>query len=71
VAVNHNKVFYYLLPLTRCTHGPKHVVSEWKEVIKKFVTIDGLNNKIIVIPVGINSKPAFEKKIYNHHSTYC
>jgi hypothetical protein len=22
-------------------HGPKHVVSEWKEIIKNFVAIDG------------------------------
>jgi hypothetical protein len=28
-------------------HGPKHVVSEWKEIIiKNFVAIDGHNNKV-------------------------
>jgi hypothetical protein len=30
-------------------HGPKHVVSEWKEIIiKNFVAIDGHYNKVLV-----------------------
>jgi hypothetical protein len=29
-------------------HGPKHVVSEWKEIIKNFVAIDGQYNKVLV-----------------------
>jgi hypothetical protein len=29
-------------------HGPKHVVSEWKEmIIKNFVVIDGHYNKVL------------------------
>jgi hypothetical protein len=28
-------------------HGPKHVVSEWKEIIKNFVAIDGHYNKVL------------------------
>jgi hypothetical protein len=31
-------------------HGPKHVVSEWKEIIiKNFVAIDGHYNKVLEI----------------------
>jgi hypothetical protein len=29
-------------------HGLKHVVSEWKEIIKNLVAIDGHYNKVLV-----------------------
>jgi hypothetical protein len=29
-------------------HGPKNVASEWKEIIKNFVAIDGQYNKVLV-----------------------
>jgi hypothetical protein len=28
-------------------HGPKHVVSEWNEIIKNFVATDGHYNKVL------------------------
>jgi hypothetical protein len=42
-----NKVFYYYYSPEDGLHGPKHVVSEWKVIIKNFVAIGGHCNKVL------------------------